>query len=30
MIIWPGVGHDLPEPLWPQVAHAVRELANST
>lgn len=29
MITWPGVGHDLPEPLWPQVAHAVRELANS-
>jgi pimeloyl-ACP methyl ester carboxylesterase len=29
MITWPGVGHDLPEPLWPQVAHAVRELADS-
>ena len=29
LIIWPGVGHDLPEPLWPQVAHAVRELADS-
>lgn len=29
MITWPGVGHDLPEPLWPQVARAVRELADS-
>lgn len=29
MITWPGVGHDLPEPLWPQVAHAARELADS-
>ncbi len=29
MITWPGVGHDLPEPLWPEVARAVRELADS-
>lgn len=29
MITWPGVGHDLPEPLWPQVAHAVRALADT-
>ncbi len=29
MITWPGVGHDLPEPLWPEVARATRELANS-
>jgi pimeloyl-ACP methyl ester carboxylesterase len=29
MITWPGVGHDLPEPWWPQVAQAVRELADS-
>lgn len=28
MITWPGVGHDLPEPLWPQVARAVRQLAD--
>jgi pimeloyl-ACP methyl ester carboxylesterase len=27
LMILPGVGHDLPEPLWPEVAHAVRELA---
>jgi pimeloyl-ACP methyl ester carboxylesterase len=29
MVTWPGVGHDLPEPLWPQVSQAVRELADS-
>lgn len=29
MITWPGVGHDLPEPVWPEVARAVRELADS-
>lgn len=29
LIMWPGVGHDLPEPLWPRVAQAVRELADS-
>lgn len=28
LIIWPGVGHDLPEPLWSPVARAVRELAD--
>ena len=27
LTILPGVGHDLPEPVWPQVAHAVHELA---
>lgn len=29
MITWPGVGHDLPEPLWPQVARVVREQVDS-
>lgn len=29
MVTWPGVGHDLPEPLWPQVAREVRQLADS-
>lgn len=29
LITFPGVGHDLPEPLWPQVAQAVRQLADS-
>lgn len=29
MITWPGVGHDIPEQLWPRVAQAVRELADS-
>lgn len=29
MIMWSDVGHDLPEPLWPQVAHEVRRLADS-
>lgn len=28
MVVWPGVGHDLPEPLWAEVARAVRELAD--
>jgi pimeloyl-ACP methyl ester carboxylesterase len=29
MTTFPGVGHDLPEPLWAQVARSVRELADS-
>lgn len=29
MLTWPGVGHDLPAPLWPEVAQAVRTLADS-
>jgi pimeloyl-ACP methyl ester carboxylesterase len=28
LTILPGVGHDLPAPLWPQVAREVRELAD--
>jgi pimeloyl-ACP methyl ester carboxylesterase len=28
LTILPGVGHDLPEPLWPQVAREVRGLAD--
>jgi pimeloyl-ACP methyl ester carboxylesterase len=28
LIIWPGVGHDIPAPLWSAVARAVRELAD--
>jgi pimeloyl-ACP methyl ester carboxylesterase len=28
LMIWPGVGHDIPAPLWPEVARAVRELAD--
>jgi pimeloyl-ACP methyl ester carboxylesterase len=28
LITFPGVGHDLPEPLWPEVAAAVRALAS--
>lgn len=28
MVTWPGVGHDLPAPLWPEVARAVRALAD--
>lgn len=28
LTIWPGVGHDLPAPLWPDVADAVRALAD--
>lgn len=26
MITWPGVGHDIPEPLWGEVAQAVKDL----
>jgi pimeloyl-ACP methyl ester carboxylesterase len=29
MTIFPGVGHDLPEPLWTEVARSVRQLADS-
>jgi pimeloyl-ACP methyl ester carboxylesterase len=28
LTVLPGVGHDLPEPLWPQVAREVRGLAD--
>jgi pimeloyl-ACP methyl ester carboxylesterase len=28
LTVLPGVGHDLPAPLWPQVAREVRELAD--
>jgi pimeloyl-ACP methyl ester carboxylesterase len=28
LVILPGVGHDLPAPLWPQIAREVRRLAN--
>ncbi len=28
LVILPGVGHDLPAPLWPQVAREVRQLAD--
>ena len=28
LVILPGVGHDLPAPLWPTVAREVRQLAN--
>ena len=28
MVILPGVGHDLPAPLWPQIAREVRQLAD--
>ena len=27
LVILPGVGHDLPAPLWPEIARAVRQLA---
>ena len=27
LVILPGVGHDLPAPLWPQVAREVRQIA---
>jgi pimeloyl-ACP methyl ester carboxylesterase len=27
LVILPGVGHDLPAPLWPQIAREVRQLA---
>ena len=29
LVILPGVGHDLPAPLWPAIAREVRELADS-
>jgi pimeloyl-ACP methyl ester carboxylesterase len=28
LLILPGVGHDLPAPLWPTIAHEVRQLAD--
>jgi pimeloyl-ACP methyl ester carboxylesterase len=28
LVILPGVGHDLPAPLWPAIAHEVRQLAD--
>jgi pimeloyl-ACP methyl ester carboxylesterase len=28
LVILPGVGHDLPAPLWPEVAREVRQLAD--
>ena len=28
LVILPGVGHDLPAPLWPQIAREVRHLAD--
>lgn len=28
LIVWPGVGHDLPAPLWSDVADAVRAVAD--
>ena len=28
LVILPGVGHDLPAPLWPQIADEVRQLAD--
>jgi pimeloyl-ACP methyl ester carboxylesterase len=28
LVILPGVGHDLPAPLWPQIAREVRQLAD--
>jgi pimeloyl-ACP methyl ester carboxylesterase len=28
LVILPGVGHDLPAPLWPQVAREVRQIAD--
>ena len=27
LVTFPGVGHDIPAPLWPAVAREVRELA---
>jgi hypothetical protein len=27
-VILPGVGHDLPAPLWPTIAQEVRNLAD--
>ncbi len=28
LVVFPGVGHDLPAPLWPDIAREVRDLAN--
>ena len=28
LVILPGVGHDLPAPLWPGIAQEVRQLAD--
>jgi pimeloyl-ACP methyl ester carboxylesterase len=28
LVILPGVGHDLPAPLWPEIARLVRENAD--
>ena len=28
LVILPGVGHDLPAPLWPDIAHEVRQVAD--
>ena len=28
LVILPGVGHDLPAPLWPDIAREVRQLAD--
>ena len=28
LVILPGVGHDLPAPLWPDIARLVRENAD--
>jgi pimeloyl-ACP methyl ester carboxylesterase len=28
LVVLPGVGHDLPAPLWPLIADEVRELAD--
>jgi pimeloyl-ACP methyl ester carboxylesterase len=30
LVILPGVGHDLPAPVWPRVTHEVRALADRT
>ncbi|HXO23319.1 MAG TPA: alpha/beta hydrolase, partial [Streptosporangiaceae bacterium] len=29
LVVLPGVGHDLPAPLWPAIAREVRELTDS-
>lgn len=28
LVVIPGVGHDLPAPLWPDIAREVRQLAD--
>jgi hypothetical protein len=28
LVVLPGVGHDLPAPLWPDIAREVRQLAD--